>query len=294
LLRLDSEEEIAEENLTLEARKEHQVFQTLLRMVPGITERFMELSEEESMIMADLLQKGISSARADDTKSLKGVVLDWITPKDGALLPPLSRNVKTNRGFHHPVTGALLCPAGLDWKDPEVRAKLSSGELVVCGDQWPILMYADQEYDPEDPWEGLFRSRFLVYAFKHIFTSPSSVEKEAKATRSGNARIHGMKRVTTGSLAYVATQLRFALSSSSVFCRSDNLTDSERFYNSVLEFLDHPDEREQVQELQDWWNCQVFPNYVARERAVTKISALAKLKEKRDQRRRVRDLERSQ
>ncbi|KAG6912633.1 hypothetical protein DXG01_013209, partial [Tephrocybe rancida] len=44
-------------------------------------------------------------------------------------------------------------------------------------------------------------------AFKHIFTSPSSVEKENKATRSGNARIHGMVSVTRASIAYVATQV---------------------------------------------------------------------------------------
>ena len=48
-------------------------------------------------------------------------------------------------------------------------------------------------------------------AYKHIFTSPSSVEKETKATRSGNARIHGMTRVTTASLAYVATQVRLTV-----------------------------------------------------------------------------------
>jgi hypothetical protein len=24
-----------------------------------------------------------------------------------------------NRGFHHERTGALLCPAGMDWSDPE-------------------------------------------------------------------------------------------------------------------------------------------------------------------------------
>jgi hypothetical protein len=29
-----------------------------------------------------------------------------------------------------------------------------------------------------------------------------------KATRSGNARLHGMTRVTTASLAYVATQVQ--------------------------------------------------------------------------------------
>jgi hypothetical protein len=132
------------------------------------------------------LQKGVSSARSDDTKSLKGVVLNWIAARDMALLPPLSRNVKTNRGFHHPVTGALLCPAGLDWNEPElvpswhlflhssshwfrVRAKLSSGEMAVSGDQWPLLMYANQQYDPEDPLEGLFRSHLLVWVCSDSF-----------------------------------------------------------------------------------------------------------------------------
>ena len=127
------------------------------------------------------LQKGISSARSDDTKSLKGVVLDWITAPDKPINLPLSRNVKTNRGFHHPVTGALLCPAGIDWNDAElgpllhtvfdanlkplirVRAKLSSGEMVVPGDQWPLLVYARQEYNPEEPWDGLFRNQLLVW-----------------------------------------------------------------------------------------------------------------------------------
>jgi hypothetical protein len=66
------------------------------------------------------IQKGISSARSDDTKSLKTVVVDWLTPRDKPLNPPLSRNIKTTRGFHHPATGALLCPAGLDWNNQEL------------------------------------------------------------------------------------------------------------------------------------------------------------------------------
>jgi hypothetical protein len=65
------------------------------------------------------IQKGVLSVRSDDTKGLKGVVLDWITERGLALNPPLSRNIKTNRGFHHPVTGRLLCPAGLNWEDEE-------------------------------------------------------------------------------------------------------------------------------------------------------------------------------
>ena len=48
-----------------------------------------------------------------------------------------------------------------------VREQLSSGELSVHGDQWPMLVYVDQEYDPQEPWEGLFRSQILVWVRMH-------------------------------------------------------------------------------------------------------------------------------
>lgn len=44
-----------------------------------------------------------------------------------------------------------------------MRAQLASGEMVVAGDQWPLVVYADLHYDPEDPWSGLFRNLILVY-----------------------------------------------------------------------------------------------------------------------------------
>jgi hypothetical protein len=109
-----------------------------------------------------------------------------------------------------------------------------------------------------------------MQAYKHIFTSPSSVDKEPKATRSGNARLHGMTCVTLPSIAYVATQVRhihclivhlnvisqvrFALASSPVFSRSDTVTDSERFYNSVLDLFEDAQEKGEVNELLVWWN----------------------------------------
>jgi hypothetical protein len=74
------------------------------------------LSHGASLIQ---IQKGISSARSDDTKSLKSAIIDWITLPGQFLTPPLARNVKTSRGFNHDCTGFLLCPAGLDWADIE-------------------------------------------------------------------------------------------------------------------------------------------------------------------------------
>ena len=104
------------------------------------------------------------------------------------------------------------------------KAKLCNGQLRVAGDLWPIFLYADYSYDTEDPWNDLLHSGLLVLvgsiytfcftfylnrtqAYKHVFTSPSSIDQEPKATRSGNARIHGMQVVTKASIAYVVTQV---------------------------------------------------------------------------------------
>ncbi|KAG2056215.1 hypothetical protein BDR06DRAFT_981606 [Suillus hirtellus] len=278
VLRLEQLEDMSIEDFSTEERREHTVFEKLLDSYPGLLERLKESSEEELIHIGEL---GAACARGEDTKSLKLVIIDWIAPAGEAVVPPLPRNSKISRGFNHPLTGRLLCPAELDWDDADTKQRLQSSELVISGDQWPLFVYANEVFDPEDPWNGLLRSRLLVNAFRHIFTSPSSVDKEPKATRAGNARIHGMTTVTSASVAYVATQIRFALCSSSVFSRTDTVTDSETFYHSLLDLLEDQDESREVTELLLWWNCQIFPTSSAAKRPLKANSALSKIRQKR-------------
>lgn len=83
-----------------------------------------------------------------------------------------------------------------------------------------------------------------------------------------------MSHVTPAALAYVFTQVsvsppsgsyrsksgiqtsqvRFALSSTSIFSRTDRETDSKTFYTSVLELLEDPEEQDEVKPLMLWWN----------------------------------------
>jgi hypothetical protein len=106
------------------------VFLELLRICPSLEDRLVRSSEEEIQHIADMvlyncllnyaltfpqIQKGINAARADDTKGLKAAIIDWIAPPGQQLEPPISRKIKSTRGFHHERTGALLCPAGIDW-----------------------------------------------------------------------------------------------------------------------------------------------------------------------------------
>ena len=65
------------------------------------------------------VQKGVNASCADDTKGMKGAIIEWITLPDHELVPRLSQRHKFDRGFQHETTGALLCPAGVDWTDSE-------------------------------------------------------------------------------------------------------------------------------------------------------------------------------
>ncbi|KIJ65254.1 hypothetical protein HYDPIDRAFT_69705, partial [Hydnomerulius pinastri MD-312] len=98
-----------EESLTAIERKEYSIFRELLCMVPGLEARLMISLEEEVMSIGEHIQKGVNGARADDTKGMKSAIIDWITPKGQSLNPHIPRNVKTERGFNHECTGALLC-----------------------------------------------------------------------------------------------------------------------------------------------------------------------------------------
>ncbi|KAJ3535083.1 hypothetical protein NMY22_g6646 [Coprinellus aureogranulatus] len=252
---------LSESDLSQTELSEHGLYCSLLKLSPGLEERLNTGTEQELHYVADMLTKGVSSARSDDTKSLKAAVVDWITPQNQVLSPPIQRNVKTDRGFHHPRTGELLCPVNLDWNDEKIRRDLTCGQLV--------------------PIRGSVASLYLS-AYKHVFTSPSSVHGGAnKATRSSNARIHGMTAVTIPSIAYIATQVRFALNDSPSFSRTDLVTDSEYFYNLIIDLLEDESEKEEVGDLLKWWNQQIFPAQIQHNRTVDGDSVIAKIKERR-------------
>ncbi|KAG1823252.1 hypothetical protein DFJ58DRAFT_720072 [Suillus subalutaceus] len=211
-----------------------EVFMDLIDSYPGLLNHLTSGEEEDIIHVGELLGKGAS-------------VLEWLVPRGEVVIPPLSQNIKSDRGFNHEITR-------LDWSGCSIiRIKLSlkSGETAVRGDQWLMFLYARYDYDLEDPWKGLLRSEILIFI----------------TTRSSNAYLHGIKSVTKGSLAYIATQVWFSLSSLSVFSQTDTVTDSENFYNSILDLLEDPNESEEVVDLMMWWT----------QRSISENSALSKI-----------------
>ena len=135
-----------------------------------------------------------------------------------------------------------------------------------------------------------------------------------------------MRVVTKASLAYVAMQVcsivdiccafiqlflmqaHFSLTSAQVFSHMDHVTNSECFYNSILELLEEREERDEVNQLMTWWNRyirnliestsltnilrQIFPLYTEVEGLPSKDSVLARIRQKRaEYRERARSVE---
>ncbi|KAG1760405.1 hypothetical protein EDD22DRAFT_980614 [Suillus occidentalis] len=276
ILCLEELEDTPIEDYPADVQWEHRVFMELINSYLGLLDRLTNGEEEDVIHMGELMGKGASGARGSDTKTLKSAVLEWLVPRGQAVIPPLARNIKSDCGFNHEITGTLLCLAGLDSLNTKTKQGLKSGETTVCGDQWPMFLYAGYVYDSEDPWKGLLRSEILIFGFKYVFTSPSSVDKELKATHSSNAYLHSMKVVMVGSLAYVATQV----CSSSVFSCTDTVMDSKNFYCSILDLLEDPEESQEVVDLMMWSTRCIFPNSSSSQQSISKNSALAKIQEK--------------
>jgi hypothetical protein len=108
-------------------------YNLLVRHVPGIDAKLVDLdlsplgiffrevrrqvNVEIILIILLQLRKGAGGARGDDAANLKLVIVSWIVALFGNPLPPLSPNIKSDRGFEHDVTGHLLCPIDYDWTD---------------------------------------------------------------------------------------------------------------------------------------------------------------------------------
>ncbi|KAG1904473.1 uncharacterized protein F5891DRAFT_1183889 [Suillus fuscotomentosus] len=232
----------------------------LANALPWIHERLAELDANDAEDMLKKIKKGADAARGDDTSTLKDLVAAWVNQ---SFHPSnlLKSDDKQSRGFAHDICGKLLCPAEWDWSKDYVKAGIRdrTSEYIVSENSWPLFVYENYSVNSSNLEQGLFMSKVLVQAFKAIFTSPSSA-KEADGNGDGAdilennrhtrralnqvkvkmcvASIINMRKVTPRSIAYVACQVRFALSNVSSWCIVDGDFDYEAFWNNIVDFFE--------------------------------------------------------
>ncbi|KAF8440992.1 hypothetical protein L210DRAFT_3399936, partial [Boletus edulis BED1] len=218
------------------------------------------------------LMEGVDAARSDNAAHLKTAIVMWLSQSD----PPNPQLVpfdKIGRGLHNDATARPICPVELDWDNVEHRDKIRDWhpEYLITANLWPRFLYKDGKYDPAHPAEGLFQGSLLVKAFKLIFTSPSSVTDKSvldprphkrrfaeRCTRTNVAGLLRMKKVEPRAIAYVAVQVRFALSSCGTWRLLDGIFDHTLFYNNIIvnwfEVTEDAEDQSFVDDLLLWWN----------------------------------------
>ncbi|KAJ7290571.1 hypothetical protein C8J57DRAFT_1493280 [Mycena rebaudengoi] len=255
-------------------------FKILSATIPKFGEDMIDLGGHKklrNMVCAEI-QDGLGGARSDDTSTLKGTVIEYLMPppppsvpreppaEPTLLSPPLSRTgSKAGHGWMHPRTAELLCPLKY-MANPETYTKIRDGELSVTGLMMPRFMYRDgHAYDENDLDAGFLEGHTFRAAMKQIYQGPSAALQADGYNRgkAGNAALNGISALTPRDVAYVAIQLRFALSSVQNWSTSDGDFSYSDFYWNVVDSLSGEEGAEIIQRL----NFNVFGTREASKRS---------------------------
>ncbi|KAG1719233.1 hypothetical protein EDB19DRAFT_1919191 [Suillus lakei] len=226
-------------------------------------QRASEMEYNEYLQMLKKLRQGADGTWGDDTSKLKSLIADWVN-RELKPNPPVDPDDKNCHGFVNDASSRLLCPTELDWSNPIIRTGIRdrADGYVVTEMSWPAFLYEKYTADQDNLEEGLFKSSLLVQAFKAIFTSPSSAKEVADEGNGANiiannqcvnkdlyshkrvkmhiAQIIKMNKVTPHSIAYVACQLRFTLSSVTLWRSIDGDFDYIPFWQTIVDFFEWP------------------------------------------------------
>ena len=79
---------------------------------------------------------------------------------------------KETRGFSHHATARLLCPRRLrdkfDKDQEQFCRDVQNGDCTVTHNEWPSLLYPEDDYNPHVIDEKLLQSPFLVSVSRSI------------------------------------------------------------------------------------------------------------------------------
>ncbi|KAG2125119.1 hypothetical protein DEU56DRAFT_916722 [Suillus clintonianus] len=244
-----------DESATFDQKRLQAGYTILIGALPWLVKKAMDAENDEYIRMLKLLRQGADAARGDDTSKLKALISDWVN-RELKPDPPIDHDDKHGRGF------------------------ISDASVTELS--FPTFLYEKYNANPDDLEEGLFKGKILVQGYKAVFTSPSSAKDidgdgdgadvvrnnaRMKNTLLGSkvkkhvAQIIKLDKVTPRSIAYIACQVRFALSSVTSWRIVDGDFNYIQFWRIIVDFFESPPGREaqrRVTKLLEWWTRKVF------------------------------------
>ncbi|KAN0084554.1 hypothetical protein V8E55_008058, partial [Tylopilus felleus] len=169
---------------------------------------------------------------------------------------------KTGRGLYNDATARMICPVEFNWDNTEHRDKIRNWDqaFLISANSWPRFLYQDGRYNPQHPSEGLFRVNLLVKVGS-LFTIHMLKTSLLPKFPGMPTNFHFAKLRSPAAIAYIAVQLRFALSSCGSWRPVDCLFDHMKFYNNILQWFEDiidAEEKQFIDDLLMWWDIQIF------------------------------------
>ncbi|KAJ8495202.1 hypothetical protein ONZ45_g12958 [Pleurotus djamor] len=171
------------------------------------------------------------------TQSVSPVTLEDRVPR------PVEEN-KLTRGWNHDWTAKLLCPQRylprfaadpLSVMEMGMRKKSKINHTL-----WPSFVYDTDTYDENNPEQGLFRGRVIVFILRHLFIGPSAA-KGCRRTKGpdgrSNATLIATAKVNGYMVAYVACQARFLLNAQDGWSVVDYGFNCSKFYDRIVKYF---------------------------------------------------------
>ncbi|KAJ7203175.1 hypothetical protein B0H12DRAFT_1330694, partial [Mycena haematopus] len=297
-------------------------YQEIIHLVPALGKRL--LSEADDLIhFYTAIQKAANDSRSECLSKITRGLGSWInedrdrpdvaefdhTPaiidvqgKTIRQYAPGLSDTRVNRGPDHDICGGLLTSLEQDWDDTDTRTSIrDSGQLSTSF--FCRIFYANFRGDPNACDKGFLKSRYLVKAYKIVFTGPSSVkdnaenepphkkQRESKApVRKPPCDIFLMKgKVTPRSVAFVCVLVHMSLTNAQHWMPLIYGFSYPQLYDFVVDYLETPragtPEKADVDKLMTWWNEQIFPHHASSTgSARTAVNSMAALRAQRQRR----------
>ncbi|KAK1220505.1 hypothetical protein PQX77_016726 [Marasmius sp. AFHP31] len=193
------------------------------------------------------INSGFNASRRNDTSNLKKAILSHppLNPqqtaiKDNALDPFMFATTKSNCGLNHPMIIPMLAPI-----EHVIKILIENGKskkIELDPHLLPGFLYDFSRLKvgkEKDGRAGLFRRYLIVWACCGLLTLPSSAlgNGEKKATRTGVTKRLGITEITDCYLAYIITQIWFALSDAEQWGPIAGSFELKTFYYTVTETI---------------------------------------------------------
>ncbi|KAF7290446.1 hypothetical protein HMN09_01302900 [Mycena chlorophos] len=250
-------DELAGKSIRDEDLKWLTIYDLLVEVVPSLESVLAGGDEDKLDELVSVIQEGMNQGKHADTSKVRHAIERLISPK---VDPPFHLKLKSDRGYAHQATRALLIPQNdierID--DDRYWAKVRNGEKTLTEDDYPALMYDSTKADAMDPEEGLMEGYLPFKILRLILHGPQNTDEAVARVGGSVAAKNNVTSVTGRLIAYAHAHTLFALTTAEQWAEEVDNFNLSKWYTQMVKIFEEDPEDEKAVELLELWNREIF------------------------------------